>query len=110
MAKLYWQGALDGLCVLYSVINAVESLCSANKNTKLKDDDIQSIFRILCDLLSEEGRLQDVLVEGMGFRNLGRLFDGASQYLEKHRSCLVLKKVAFSQYPDSLDKFWSKMV
>ncbi|MFM7850478.1 MAG: hypothetical protein ACKO96_00845, partial [Flammeovirgaceae bacterium] len=91
MGKLHWQGALDGLCGLYSVINATEYLCSYN-GVKLQTSDTQMLFRVLCDLLSEEGRLQDVLVDGMGFRNLGRLIDVASLYLEENKSCVLTRK------------------
>jgi hypothetical protein len=108
MGKLHWQGALDGLCGLYSVINATEYLCSSN-GVKLKTEDTQKLFRALCDLLSEEGRLQDVLVDGMRFRNLGRLIDTASSYLEEHKSCALTRKTAFAQEPKSLSEFWNKI-
>ncbi|MFM2045037.1 MAG: hypothetical protein RLY86_3613 [Pseudomonadota bacterium] len=96
------QGNLDGLCGVYSVVNA--SLHLSRK--RLTQDQTKDLFRRLCAQLGEEGRLEDTLFDGMTVRTLGRLIDTSSEFLKEEGCGGIHRKVAFSSAPDGLARFW----
>lgn len=102
---VYWQGALDGLCGVYSVINA----CSFMFGRRLRKDDYRSLFRELGRTLEEQGRLGDVLASGMSVQTLGKLIDKASEFTSDLLREGIRRELAFRSDPPSLDLYWSKL-
>src|SRR3546814_10459474 len=79
VARVRRQGSLDGLCGVYSVINAVVLTCRPSSA------DVQDLFRTLCQELEREGRLADVLAGGMTVRTLGKIIDAAGRFLSDRK-------------------------
>lgn len=102
---VYWQGYLDGLCGVYSVVNA----CSGMFEKELKPENYQEIFSKLCEKLEEEGKLYKTLVGGMTVKTLGRLIDVAFESINEILDCKLEKKIAFRNNPDNLKDFWEKI-
>lgn len=99
------QGNLDGLCGVYSVINAVAH--TAPK--KLTDADTREIFRTLLSVLSENGKLEEALIDGLKMRLLSRLIDSASILLFAKYGYQIKRKLAFSAEPVELSEFWTRV-
>src|SRR3546814_14668614 len=93
VARVRRQGSLDGLCGVYSVINAVVLTCRPSS------EDVQDLFRTLCQELESEGRLADVLAGGMTVRTLGKLIDAAGRFLSDRQSFTLSRMIAFCDDP-----------
>lgn len=59
MQDIWYQGSLDGLCGLYSTINAVSSLID------LTEDDCTDLFRLALEHLDSRTNLKKTILEGM---------------------------------------------
>lgn len=59
MGDIWHQGSLDGLCGLYSTINAVSSLIA------LTEDDCTELFRLALEHLDSRTNLKKTILEGM---------------------------------------------
>src|SRR3546814_12125771 len=89
VARVRRQGSLDGLCGVYSVINAVVLTCRPSS------EDVQDLFRTLCQELAREGGLADVLAGSLSVRTLGRLVDAAGRFFSDRKSCPLSRRLAF---------------
>ncbi len=70
------QGDLDGLCGVYSVVNAVRTLCP-----EASDTCCEQLFRQLMKRLSKDGRTPAAVVcNGLGTRRLRSLVECASKF------------------------------
>lgn len=65
---LHQQGSLDGLCGVYSIVNAV-SACRATKTNQ----ETKNHFEIIINYLNEKNILKDVMIGGMSSRLLNTL-------------------------------------
>jgi hypothetical protein len=99
------QGNLDGLCGVYSVVNA--SLHLSRK--RLTADQTKELFRSLCDQLGREGRLEDTIVDGMTVRTLGRLIDTSASFLAAEGCGRIRRKMA-CKTTYGLKEFWDRIV
>ena len=73
----YQQGDLDGLCGVYSIVNAVRALCP-----ELDHEGAEWLFAHLMQSLSEAGvDLSIAVVSGIGRVELGRLIGAAIAYI-----------------------------
>ena len=73
----YQQGDLDGLCGVYSIVNAVRVLCP-----ELNQEKAEWLFALLLQALSDAGVDVSIAVTGgIGRANLGRLIKVAIAYL-----------------------------
>jgi hypothetical protein len=103
--RVRMQGNLDGLCGIYSIVNAAQNL---SKN-KLSEKNTNDLFRVLCRALSADQKLEDALFEGISVKPLGKLIDVASKFLSDKRGFSIDRHRAFKSKPDGLDKMWNKI-
>lgn len=96
------QGNLDGLCGVYSVVNASLHL----SRRRLNQDQVKQLFRKLCSQLGRDRRLEDTLFDGMNFRTLGKLITTAATYLNEEGCGHLRRKIAFASAPSGLAEFW----
>ena len=74
----YRQGDLDGLCGVYSIVNAVRALCP-----ELDQDGAEWLFAHLMQALSKQGvDLSIAVASGIGRVELGRLVRTAVAYID----------------------------
>ncbi|WP_298331567.1 hypothetical protein [Asticcacaulis sp.] len=99
------QGNLDGLCGVYSVVNAAIHLSPQ----RISQDNVKELFRALCSELGRLEKLEDALVDGMKVRTLGVLLDCASNHLNDRYGYEIKRKIAFNSHPQSLQEFWVKI-
>jgi hypothetical protein len=71
------QGKFDGLCGVYAILNSVKWLY------RIGEDDLDAMFRILCESLP--GKFPQALWNGLGVPEIRRLLDTSATYLaEQH--------------------------
>ncbi len=95
------QGELDGLCGVYSVINAVRLLCP-----EIDKCDEAALFRILINALSRRRtRLSNAVTLGLDIRTLRALARIACRHIEKETGIrLKVKRPRRCRY--RLSGFW----
>ena len=90
------QGKVDGLCAIYSVLNACKYLLARN------DDEDERLFRHLCQ--KHEKMFPGIVCDGVGVPQLLQIFRTAAAYFEKRQVRLGynsrLKQPAFGRIPD----------
>lgn len=85
------QGELDGLCGLYSVINALNNMLPANA---VNDDIRKEFFEIGIKHLDEKaGRLQQSLLEGIYANALQQLIHAYKPYIEENFGYILTTKL-----------------
>jgi hypothetical protein len=96
----YEQGALDGLCGIYSIINATR------KVVKINSAQSQELFNNIMEFLDEKWGLKRVMIDGISLHDISQ----------------VLNTIIKPQYPiesyapfwhftdTSLDVFWNEMM
>lgn len=99
----YAQGELDGLCGVYAIVNAVEAtVVGWNKA------DAAGLFQHLIACLSLRCRLDTVMAEGLGMRELCRLIDLASAYLADEYGFQLKRRMAFGKNVP-LSCYWRRL-
>lgn len=95
----YLQGALDGLCAIYSVVNAARII------SDIGEEDSKSLFKQILVYLEESEDLSRVLAEGIGLNTVGSILrDVANGRIHE-------RNMPFKHRPDtSLDEFWAEMM
>jgi hypothetical protein len=97
--KPYEQGALDGLCAVYSIVNATRIVSG------LGEEESKGLFKEIIMYLEKTSDLSKVLVEGTGLTTIGGVLNDVVGDRIRHRS------MPFKQYPEThLDEFWSEMM
>ena len=71
------QGDLDGLCGVYSVVNAAR--LAAHPHRRLSAPECRALFAALLTELADEGRLRGFVAHGLGTRVLARLLRRAGR-------------------------------
>lgn len=97
----YWQGSLDGLCGIYSIINAVRIVVggiSAEKCYRL-------FFKILT-ALEEKHSLPYVVSSGVEINGLAHIF---KTVIEKEYPVVKRSKPFHRRRDASLDEVWERM-
>ncbi|MBN2058815.1 MAG: hypothetical protein JW882_00245 [Deltaproteobacteria bacterium] len=95
----YEQGALDGLCAIYSIVNAAR-IISDIQNSKAK-----MLFSRILEYLEQSRDLSRVLSEGIGLTTIGSIFRDVVGDLIPYR------KMPYKNLPSTpLDEFWSEMI
>lgn len=105
MIKVQSQGNLDGLCGVYSVINAVRHLSSR----RLTNEQTRRLFGDLCGKLMQEERLLSAVCDGIRFEVLERLIDKASQFLDADGYGKLKRERAFSKGLVKRRVFWDRL-
>jgi len=97
--KPYEQGALDGLCAVYSIVNAARIISG------LGEEESKELFEEIILYLEKTNDLSKILVSGIGLTTIGGILGDVVGKRIRHRS------MPFKQYPDTpLDDFWSEMM
>jgi len=97
--KPYEQGALDGLCAVYSIVNAARIISG------LAEEDSKALFREIIVYLEKTNDLSKILISGIGLTTIGSILNDVVGDRINRRS------MPFKQYSDTpLDEFWSEMM
>ena len=97
--KPYEQGALDGLCAVYSIVNAARIISG------LGEEESKELFKEIILYLEKTNDLSRILVSGIGLTTIGGILGDVVGERIRYRS------MPFKQYPDTpLDDFWSEMM
>lgn len=96
------QGSLDGLCGVYAIVNSMGSVGGKKVTVEIQ----REIFRALAKNLNSDGKLHDLMVEGINFRTLGKLLDVAIAMIHEQTGGLIERTVACRTGKTTLDDFW----
>ena len=96
--KPYEQGGLDGLCAIYSIVNAARIVSSVS------DDEAKNLFQRILEYLEQTHDLSRMLTEGIGLVTIGGIFRTVVKDSIPYRS------MPFKTLPNTpLDQFWNEM-
>jgi hypothetical protein len=96
--KPYFQGALDGLCAIYSIVNAARIVAGIN------EEESRDLFKRTIVHLEKTNDLSVVLTEGIGLKEIGGILRDVVGDKILNRS------MPFKHHPDTpLDVFWQAM-
>lgn len=97
--KPYEQGALDGLCAVYSIVNAARIVSG------IGDEEARDLFKEIILYLERTNDLGKILTEGIGLKTIGGILGDVVGDRISNRS------MPFKQSPDTpLDTFWAEMM
>lgn len=97
--KPYEQGALDGLCAVYSIVNATRLVSG------IGDEDAKELFKEIVRYLETRKDLGKILIEGIDLLTIGGILGEVVGDKIKNRS------MPFKQNPETpLDVFWTEMM
>ena len=95
----YLQGALDGLCAIYSIVNAARIISDAG------EEESKRLFKEILIYLESREDLGRVLTEGIGLNTVGSILRDVAPSIIHERN------MPFKHRPEtSLDEFWSEMM
>ncbi len=95
----YEQGGLDGLCAIYSIVNAARII------SDIQNDDAKLLFRRILEYLEQSRDLSRLLCEGIGLTTIGSILRDVVGDLIPYRS------MPYKNQPNiPLDDFWGEMV
>jgi hypothetical protein len=95
----YLQGALDGLCAIYSIVNAARII------SDIGEEESKNLFKQILDYLEQSADLGRVLSEGIGLNTVGSILRDVANGRIPERN------MPFKHRPEtSLDEFWSEMM
>lgn len=95
----YLQGALDGLCAIYSIVNAARII------SDIGEEDSKNLFKRILVYLENSEDLSRVLAGGINLNTVGGILRDVANGLIHDRN------MPFKHRPDtSLDEFWTEMV
>ena len=97
--KPFLQGALDGLCAVYSIVNAARIIAD------IDEEEAKELFKKILIYLEKSDDLSRILTEGIGLNTIGGILRDVVN--ARIRSRLM----PFKHSPEtSLDEFWYKMM
>ena len=97
--KPYEQGGLDGLCAVYSIVNAARIVSGLHKEAA------RDLFQEILTYLDEKSDLPKILVSGIGLKTIGSILGDVVGERIPNRS------MPFKRAPVvPLDSFWSEMM
>lgn len=95
----YLQGALDGLCAIYSIVNAARIIAD------ISEEESKNLFKRILVYLETGKDLSRVLGEGIGLNTVGGILRDVANGRIPERN------MPFKHRPDtSLDEFWTEMM
>jgi hypothetical protein len=96
----YEQGALDGLCGIYSIINATR------KVNKINEDKSSSLFNEIVNYYDNKWGFNKVILEGISLHDISQVLNDIIK-----SKCQIEAKAPFWHHPNtSLDIFWDEMI
>ena len=97
--KPYEQGALDGLCAVYSIVNATRIVSG------IGEEEAKDLFKQIIRYLESNKDLGKILIEGIDLLTIGGILGEVVGDRIKNRY------MPFKQNPDTpLDEFWNEMM
>ena len=97
--KPYEQGGLDGLCAIYSIVNAARII------SDIRDVEAKALFRRILEYLEKSRELSRVLAEGIGLTTIGGILR------EVVGDLIPYRRMPYKQQPHTpLDVFWNEMM
>ena len=97
--KPYLQGALDGLCAVYSIVNATRIIAD------IDEEEAKELFKYILVYLEKSDDLSRILTEGISLNTIG----GIMRDVVNHR--IPNRWMPFKHSPEtSLDEFWYRMM
>lgn len=95
----YEQGGLDGLCAIYSIVNAARIISG------IRDAEAKQLFRKILEYLEQSKELSMVLSEGIGLITISGILRDVVGDLIPYRS------IPYKNLPQTpLDEFWNEMI
>ena len=95
----YLQGALDGLCAIYSIVNAARIIAD------ISEEESKNLFKRILVYLETGKDLSRLLGEGIGLNTVGSILRDVANGRIPERN------MPFKHRPDtSLDEFWTEMM
>ena len=107
------QGSIDGLCGVYSVMNATEAVIGKfqyDRRLKRKASQRRVLFRNLISYLAKHDLLEETLI--WGFDDIdaqGGFIDIAIKSVKKYQKRKLRKQIAFDTDDVTLDQYWQKL-
>ncbi|MDP3281920.1 MAG: hypothetical protein U1D41_15760 [Nitrosomonas sp.] len=107
------QGSIDGLCGVYSVMNATEVVIGKfhyDRRLKRKASQRRVLFKNLIGYLAKNGLLEETLI--CGFEDIdvkGGFIDIAIKSVKKYQKRKLRKQIAFDTDDVTLDQYWEKL-
>jgi hypothetical protein len=97
--KPYEQGALDGLCAVYSIVNATRIV------TGIGEEEAKDLFKEIIRYLETKKDLGKILIEGIDLLTIGGILADVVGDRIRNRA------MPYKQSPDTpLDEFWTGMM
>ncbi len=107
------QGSIDGLCGVYSVMNATETVIGKfhyDRKLKRKASQRRILYKNLIGYLAKHDLLEEVLI--CGFNDIdakGGFIDIAIKSVKKYQKRKLRKQIAFDIDDVTLDQYWQKL-
>lgn len=107
------QGSIDGLCGVYSVMNATEAVIGKfhyDRKLRRKASQRKVLFKKLIGYLAKQDMLEEAMI--WGFENIdakGGFIDIAIKSVKKYQRRKLRKKIAFDTDDVTLDAYWEKL-
>ncbi len=107
------QGSIDGLCGVYSVMNATEIVIGKfhyDPKLKRKASQRRVLYKNLIGYLAKHDLLEDTLI--WGFSDIdakGGFIDIAIKSVKKYQNRKLRKQIAFDTDDVTLDQYWQKL-
>ena len=105
------QGSIDGLCGVYSVLNATEVVIGkyrVDRKRKRKASQRKTLFNDLIGHLAKNNLLKEALTAGIDDIDFG-LIDVAIESVRSYQNRKMRKRRAFETDLVSLDEYWEKL-
>jgi hypothetical protein len=99
MRKPYYQGGLDGMCAVYSIVNSTKIISNTT------DEQCRELFKGIISFLDQKHNLSNLLVDGMYISIIGSIFSEVVKDLIHNRSMPFLRVNGLT-----LDTFWIEMM
>lgn len=107
------QGSIDGLCGVYSVMNATEAVIGKfhyDRKLGRKASQRKVLFKNLIGYLAKHDMLEEAMI--WGFENIdakGGFIDIAIKSVKKYQKRKLRKEIAFDTDDVTLDAYWEKL-
>lgn len=89
MAKPYKQGDLDGLCGVYSVINAICSILPKSIDADQRETIIKGLFKTCIEKLERRTKLANTIIDGLSSAMLKEMLNDCKDFLDKPHALIL---------------------
>ena len=107
------QGSIDGLCGVYSVMNATEAVIGKfhyDRKLGRKASQRKVLFKKLIGYLAKQDMLEEAMIWGFEIIDAkGGFIDIATKSVKKYQKRRLRKQIAFDSDDVTLDAYWEKL-